>query len=149
MPHSHGTRENVKILLQALRDPSNSELRPQIKRALGLAGYSEAEITYYERTGKEMKDNLEDFDQEMEEFRRETAGEFESMRRKAEEMGDFVLRAGRHRSRAAFYFGCAIFSLLIAVTSILLLSDRSETDATSPPAVTETAPKTIQDGDKL
>ena len=91
MPHTAGSKENVDILFRALKDPDNHELRPQIKRALGLAGYSEKEITYYERTGRHMKDEWDEFDQEMEEFRRETEDEFASMRRKAEEMGDFVL----------------------------------------------------------
>ena len=44
-------QENIKILLQALRDPKNRQLRDSIRHALRAAGLTKGEISSYEITG--------------------------------------------------------------------------------------------------
>ena len=156
--------ENVSILFRALRDPDNTRLIPNIKRALSIAGFSDKEITYYEMTGKHMKDDLgdptfmkefrsdmEDFRDEMKDFGREMKRDFSTnLGTSTDTLESHVMNIRKHRNKAFFFFAAAIVCLVFGVFALIIISsDDSDVDTTSPPAITDTELAPTEEGNKL
>lgn len=151
------TEESIKILLEAIKDPSNRVIKKQIKRALNEMGVSDREIAYYEMTGEridwptgpDFDADMDGFRSEMDAFTKETNAEMRDVDRMFNETFATLNRRKKSYMRTAI-MGFIISGLVaIAVIFGLLISgvDDNEVSTKDIPTISEPAP--TQDGDKL
>jgi len=155
-------QENIKILLQALRDPKNRQLRDSIRHALRAAGLTKGEISSYEITGnfpddswpsedlddyglrREFKDDLDEIDSEFDRMQNMVG----NMDFSYDEPTFHVRRRKAIRNIIVIpvFVGLVVFGILFAV---LTFDEDKKTEPSTGtiPSITETAP--VEDGDKL
>jgi len=150
--------EKYAILFRALRDKHNEPVMPAIKRALKLAGFSDAHIDYYRRTGRHLDevpaDEWSEFDRdfrEMEKDFEEMGSEFSNMRETTSSFESDIDRSKfrmRKRIRQILMIGILFLTVSWAIVfGLLIIGNDDDSKSSDLPAMTETTP--VEDGDKL
>ncbi len=152
----HTKNESIRILLEAMNEPSNISILPQIKKSLKTMGLTDKEILIHmshREIPKYIEDELEgDYEvmkKDWEEMDREFNSHFDEMEKEFEEVKHQLIGGKKRLSIPYLSIGMLIgISTVFVVFFLLMIFYVVPNKATSEPqAITEQAP--VSQGDKL